>query len=294
MAYSSIGHMGFALVGLAAGTPEGVQGVLVYMAIYLAMTLGTFAVILAMRRDGGMVENISDLAGPRPHQSGAGVLPRAAAVLARRHSAARGLLRQVLRVPRRDQGRPLHARGDRRARQRGRRLLLSADRQDRCISTSPRRASSRCRASSRPCSGVTGLFNLLFFVYPAPLINAASRRRQIVVLMQLDPTAQAAGGAAHRLRHHRLDQRGGAAARARGRARAAVDHRQDARPRAAAAAAAPGCRSPAISMRACCSPTRRRRTALPELSFVAALGAARRRHRAHSGPRRPRAAEMAE
>ena len=44
MAYSSIGHMGFALVGLAAGTAEGVQGVLVYMAIYLAMTLGTFAV----------------------------------------------------------------------------------------------------------------------------------------------------------------------------------------------------------------------------------------------------------
>ena len=63
MAYSSIGHMGFALVGLAAGTPEGVQGVLVYMAIYVAMTLGTFACILSMRRDGKMVENISDLAG---------------------------------------------------------------------------------------------------------------------------------------------------------------------------------------------------------------------------------------
>jgi NADH-quinone oxidoreductase subunit N len=63
MAYSSIGHMGFALVGLAAGTQEGVQGVLVYMAIYLAMTLGTFACILSMRRDGRMVEEISDLAG---------------------------------------------------------------------------------------------------------------------------------------------------------------------------------------------------------------------------------------
>ena len=63
MAYSSIGHMGFALVGLAAATPEGVQGVLVYMTIYVAMTLGTFAVILAMRRDGMLVENISDLAG---------------------------------------------------------------------------------------------------------------------------------------------------------------------------------------------------------------------------------------
>jgi NADH-quinone oxidoreductase subunit N len=63
MAYSSIGHMGFALVGLAAGTPEGIQGVLVYMAIYVAMTLGTFACILSMRRDGQMVEEISDLAG---------------------------------------------------------------------------------------------------------------------------------------------------------------------------------------------------------------------------------------
>jgi len=63
MAYSSIGHMGFALVGLAAGTAEGVQGVLVYMVIYTTMTLGAFAVILVMRRDGGMVENVSDLAG---------------------------------------------------------------------------------------------------------------------------------------------------------------------------------------------------------------------------------------
>src|SRR3569623_94319 len=63
MAYSSIGHMGFALVGLAAGTQQGAQGVLIYMAIYLAMTLGTFAVILSMRRGGVFVENISDLAG---------------------------------------------------------------------------------------------------------------------------------------------------------------------------------------------------------------------------------------
>src|SRR5207253_2936854 len=63
MAYSSIGHMGFALIGLAAGTAEGIQGVLVYMAIYLAMTVGTFAVILSMRRDDGMVEQISDLSG---------------------------------------------------------------------------------------------------------------------------------------------------------------------------------------------------------------------------------------
>src|SRR4029078_5415988 len=49
MAYSSIGHMGYALVGLAAGSAEGVAGVIIYLAIYLVMTLGTFACIFAMR-----------------------------------------------------------------------------------------------------------------------------------------------------------------------------------------------------------------------------------------------------
>jgi len=63
MAYSSIGHMGFALVGLAAGTAVGVQGVILYMLIYMAMTLGTFAVIIAMKRQGTQVEEIGDLAG---------------------------------------------------------------------------------------------------------------------------------------------------------------------------------------------------------------------------------------
>src|SRR5271155_3390842 len=63
MAYSSIGHMGYALIGLAAGTADGVQGVLVYMAIYVTMTLGAFAVILSMRRSTGMVESIDQLAG---------------------------------------------------------------------------------------------------------------------------------------------------------------------------------------------------------------------------------------
>jgi NADH-quinone oxidoreductase subunit N len=63
MAYSSIGHMGFALIGLAAGTPEGAQGVLIYIAIYVAMTLGSFAVILAMKRNGVNVEEISALSG---------------------------------------------------------------------------------------------------------------------------------------------------------------------------------------------------------------------------------------
>ncbi len=63
MAYSSIGHVGYALVGLAAGTEQGVHGVLVYMAIYLAMNVGTFACILSMRVNGRMVEGITDLSG---------------------------------------------------------------------------------------------------------------------------------------------------------------------------------------------------------------------------------------
>ncbi|WP_062233469.1 NADH-quinone oxidoreductase subunit NuoN [Aureimonas sp. N4] len=63
MAYSSIGHMGYVLVGLAAGNEAGVRGVLIYMATYVAMTLGTFAVILSMRRHDEMIEDVYELAG---------------------------------------------------------------------------------------------------------------------------------------------------------------------------------------------------------------------------------------
>jgi NADH-quinone oxidoreductase subunit N len=70
MAYSAIGHMGYALVGLAAGTKEGVQGVLIYIAIYIVMTLGAFICILAMRRKHMMVEDIGDLSGLARTQPG--------------------------------------------------------------------------------------------------------------------------------------------------------------------------------------------------------------------------------
>jgi NADH-quinone oxidoreductase subunit N len=63
LAYSSIGHVGFALVGMAAGTEGGAQSVLLYMAIYMIMTVGTFGCILLMRRNGRAVEEIDDLAG---------------------------------------------------------------------------------------------------------------------------------------------------------------------------------------------------------------------------------------
>jgi NADH-quinone oxidoreductase subunit N len=63
MAYSSIGHVGYALVGLAAASEAGLRGLLIYMAIYLLMNLGAFAVLVSMRRQGRAVEQVSDLAG---------------------------------------------------------------------------------------------------------------------------------------------------------------------------------------------------------------------------------------
>ncbi|MDG1709364.1 MAG: NADH-quinone oxidoreductase subunit NuoN, partial [Emcibacteraceae bacterium] len=64
MAYSSIGHVGFALLGLVAGNAEGLRGVMIYMAIYLVMNIGMFVCIMSMRRkEDGMVEDISELSG---------------------------------------------------------------------------------------------------------------------------------------------------------------------------------------------------------------------------------------
>ncbi|MEP7240964.1 MAG: NADH-quinone oxidoreductase subunit NuoN [Devosia sp.] len=63
LAYSSIGHVGFALVGLSAGTAVGVEGVAVYMAIYIAMTVGIFAAILSLKTVNGYVETIPQMAG---------------------------------------------------------------------------------------------------------------------------------------------------------------------------------------------------------------------------------------
>ena len=63
MAYSSIGHVGYALMGLAVVNDTGYRGVLVYMAIYVVMNLGTFAVLVAMRRQGRALEEVEDLSG---------------------------------------------------------------------------------------------------------------------------------------------------------------------------------------------------------------------------------------
>lgn len=63
MAYSSIGHVGYALIGLAANSEAGTQALLVYLAIYIVMTVGAFACILSMRTVDGPVEDINSLSG---------------------------------------------------------------------------------------------------------------------------------------------------------------------------------------------------------------------------------------
>jgi NADH-quinone oxidoreductase subunit N len=173
MAYSTIGHVGFALVGLAAGTPEGVQGVLIYMAIYVAMTLGTFAVILFMRREGKPLEAIADLAGlSRTHPTAAffmamllfslaGIPPLAgffakfyvflAAIKAGLYVlAVIGVLTSVV----------------------GAYYYLAIVKV--MYFDAPLKAFAPMPYSLRLVLAVGGLINLLFFAYPAPLIDAAS------------------------------------------------------------------------------------------------------------------------
>jgi NADH-quinone oxidoreductase subunit N len=173
MAYSSIGHMGFALVGLAAGTAEGAQGVLVYIAIYVAMTLGAFTVILTMKRNGHHVENISDFAGlSRTNPlvafvfamllfSLAGVPPLAgffgkfyvfvAAIKAGLFTlSVIGVLCSVI----------------------GAFYYLSIVKV--MYFEEPLTRLDPIRLELRTVLAVAGLFNLLFFVYPGPLVSAAT------------------------------------------------------------------------------------------------------------------------
>jgi NADH-quinone oxidoreductase subunit N len=175
MAYSSIGNMGYALIGLAAGTatPDGVQSVLVYMAIYLAMTLGTFACIIAMRRPDGPVEKIADLAGLARTSPGmafflamlmfslAGVPPLAgffakfyvffAAMKAGLYAlAVIGVVTSVV----------------------GAYYYLSIVKT--MYFDEPAPGFEPMRPELRLVLGVSGLFVLLFFVYPGPLVDAAA------------------------------------------------------------------------------------------------------------------------
>ncbi len=173
LAYSAIGHIGFALVGLAAGTVEGAQGVIVYISIYVAMTLGAFAVVLSMRRGGLHVENISDFAGlSRTNPtlafffamllfSMAGIPPLAgffakfyvfmAAIKAGLFTlAVIGVVTSVV-------GAYYYL------------LIIKVMYFD-----EPAPGIDRVRPELRGVLAVAGLFNMLFFIYPAPLVNAAT------------------------------------------------------------------------------------------------------------------------
>lgn len=70
MAYSTIGHMGYALIGLAAGSYNGIRGMVVYMALYMIMNIGVFAVILSMRYNERQTDQIEDLSGLSKSQPG--------------------------------------------------------------------------------------------------------------------------------------------------------------------------------------------------------------------------------
>ena len=95
MAYSSIAHMGYALMGLAAGTQLGVEALLVYMSIYVAMNIGTFAFILMLERDGKPVTDINALNQYAKRETGPGAGDADPLVLARGCAADAGLLWQV-------------------------------------------------------------------------------------------------------------------------------------------------------------------------------------------------------
>ena len=129
MAYSSIGHVGYSLIGLAAGTAAGIRGVLVYMAIYLFMNVGTWAVILCMRRQGRMLEQIADLAGlSRTNPALALALAIFMFSLAGIPPTA-GFFGKLYIFPGGDRRQADRARRDRRRDQRGRGVLLPAHRQ---------------------------------------------------------------------------------------------------------------------------------------------------------------------
>ena len=113
MAYSSISHMGYALMGLAAGTQQGAQALLIYLAIYVTMNIGVFAFILNMERDGKPVTDIASLGLYSPVRSGAGAGAGGADVQPRGRAAAGRLLREVLRAEGRGRRRARLARGAR-------------------------------------------------------------------------------------------------------------------------------------------------------------------------------------
>ena len=188
MAYSSIGHMGFALVGFAAASTAGVSSVILYMTLYAVMTLGTFACILSMRRDNGMVEKIDDLAGlsqTRPFMAAclailmfslAGIPPMAgffAKLFVFRAAIDAGLYSlSIIGVLASVVGAYYYLRIVKV-------MYLDAPAEDH-IEPMPRELSW--------LSGAMAAFTLLFFIYPAPLVELADAAG--AVLMQAQEIVQ--------------------------------------------------------------------------------------------------------
>ena len=173
LAYSSIGHMGFALVGLAAGTQQGVSGTVIYMMIYMIMTLGSFACVIAMRRNGQSGRGDRRSRGPRPHRQGPRLCPRHADVLARRHPAARRLLRQIFRVPRRHPVGPLCACHSSASSPAWSAPTIICGSSRSCISTSRRAAFDAMDGEVKTVAYAAGIFVLFFVVFANPLLNMA-------------------------------------------------------------------------------------------------------------------------
>ena len=151
LAYSSINNVGFALVGLAAGTPQGASSVLFYMAVYVVMTLGAFLCVLWMRDEKGEPGRGHRCAfGPVPDPSGLRRGARRLHVQPCRHSAAARLLAEAAGVP--GGGRCRVQRTGRRSRYRlgHRRLLLHQDREGDVLR---RGARHRLRALKEPVQG---------------------------------------------------------------------------------------------------------------------------------------------
>jgi len=125
LAYSSISHAGYMLLGLVAGNETGITGIAVYVMVYTFMNLGAFLVLISLRRKNIIGEDLDDIAGLM-HKS-----PRRAdadlPALAGRHSAHRRLPGQVLYFPGADPDRPLRAGRHRHALRRGGDLLLLQD-----------------------------------------------------------------------------------------------------------------------------------------------------------------------
>ena len=179
MAYSSIGHMGYVLIGLAAGTPAGIRGVLIYLVTYVFMNAGTFACIIAMRRRGKSLEQVSDLGGLGKTDpvmamwltvvmfSMAGIPPFAgfwgkyfifsAAVQSGMWAlAVIGVLTSVI-------GAFYYIR------------IIKVMYFD-----APEEAFDARPASLSTLAAVTGLFTTLFFVFPAPIVNAAEAAAKVL------------------------------------------------------------------------------------------------------------------